>query len=135
MKRSADKILTTHVGSLPNLSVLDKADPAYAQKLREAVAAVVAKQRAIGIDVVNEGEYTKEGDWLSYIEDRLGGFEERPGGKPPIAQGKDREVFADFYQYASARGSLFYTEGGEQIRRVRRNQVCVSPISYTGQKA
>ena len=136
MKRSTDKILTTHVGSLPNLVTLDKADPAYKTKLREAVAAVIAKQRAIGIDIVNEGEYTKEGDWLSYVEERFGGFEARPpaGGKSVIAQGKDREEFADFYQYASERGSLFYAPGS-QIRPVRPAWVCVGPVTYKGQIA
>ena len=71
--------------------------------LRQAVADVVARQRDIGIDVVNEGEYTKGGDWLSYVENRFGGFEARPpaGGKPLILQGKDREEFADFYHYAT----------------------------------
>ena len=76
MKRSTSKILTTHVGSLPELASLDRAAPDYAQRLREQVAAVVGKQREIGLDVINEGEYAKGGDWLSYIEER---FEGCPG--------------------------------------------------------
>ena len=83
------RILTTHVGSLPTL---------------ESVDAVVRRQREIGLDLINEGEYTKGGDWLSYIEERFGGFEPRPalpGERPLIAQGRDREAFADFYRYAT----------------------------------
>jgi 5-methyltetrahydropteroyltriglutamate--homocysteine methyltransferase len=100
------------------------------------VADVVARQREIGIDVVNEGEYTKGGDWLSYVDSRFGGFEARPpaGGKPLILQGKDREEFADFYRYASERGTLFYEPGG-QIKQARPHWVATAPISYRGEGA
>src|SRR5205085_10559276 len=81
-----------------------------------------------------EGEYTKGGDWLSYMEERFGGFEPRPAPsaeRPLITQGKDRETFADFYRYASERGTLFYTPG-EQIKRVRPLWFCTAPITYKG---
>jgi 5-methyltetrahydropteroyltriglutamate--homocysteine methyltransferase len=113
------RILTTHVGSLPIL---------------ESVEAVVARQREIGLDLINEGEYTKGGDWLSYAEERFGGFEPRPaapGERPLIAQGRDREAFADFYRYATERGTLFYTPG-EQIRRTRPLWFCTEPVTYRG---
>ena len=64
MKRSTKKILTTHVGSLPDEG--------------RGVEWVVRKQREVGLDLLNEGEYTKGGDWLSYVEARFGGFEPRP---------------------------------------------------------
>jgi 5-methyltetrahydropteroyltriglutamate--homocysteine methyltransferase len=136
MKRSSEKILTTHVGSLPYLIELDKAALDYEAKLREAVAAVVAKQRALGIDVVNEGEYTKGGDWLSYVEDRFGGFEARPpkSGVHLLARGKDREEFADFYRYATEHGTLFYEPGG-LIKRMRPSWVCTEPVTYRNRAA
>lgn len=136
MRRSTHKILSTHVGSLPAPAGLTKDDPDYAPKLRDAVAAVIAKQRATGIDIVNEGEFTKGGDWLSYVEERFGGFEARPptGEKPIIAQGKDREEFAEFYQYAAERGTLFFIPG-DQIKRTRPNWVCTAPITYRGEEA
>jgi 5-methyltetrahydropteroyltriglutamate--homocysteine methyltransferase len=121
MKRSTRTILTTHVGSLP-----------YEEG--NNVEWVVRKQRELGLDVINEGEYTKGGDWLSYVEGRFGGFEPRPpvpGTVPLIAQGKDRESFADFYRYAAEKGTLFYSPG-EQIKRVRPIWVCTAPITYTG---
>jgi 5-methyltetrahydropteroyltriglutamate--homocysteine methyltransferase len=99
-----------------------------------AVSAVVRRQREIGLDLINEGEYTKGGDWLSYIEERFGGFEPRPappGERPLIAQGRDREAFADFYRYATERGTLFYTPG-EQIKRVRPVWHCTDPVVYRG---
>ncbi len=136
MKRSTNKILTTHVGSLPELASLDRAAPDYPEKLRRQVAAVVQKQHEIGLDVINEGEYTKGGDWLSYIEERFEGFEQRPpkGGKPVLLQGKDREEFADFYRYASERGTLYYGAAG-QIRPSRPHWACTAPIGYRGQAA
>ena len=124
------RILTTHVGSLPLLDNMPN-------DLAAQVAAVVAKQREIGLDIINEGEYTKGGDWLSYVEPRFAGFEARPpapGAKAVILQGKDREEFADFYAYATQKGTLFYSPG-EQIKRARPNWVCVAPIAYTGQDA
>ena len=66
MQRSTSrKILTTHVGSLPRPDGTDRPGREGDADLRDMVAHVVARQRAIGIDVINEGEYTKGGDWLS----------------------------------------------------------------------
>jgi len=124
VKRSTGRILTTHVGSLPLVD-------------GNSVAAIVAKQRSLGLDLINEGEYTKGGDWLSYVEGRFGGFEPRApqaGAVPLIAQGRDREAFADFYKYAGEKGTLFYAPG-EQIKRVRPLWVCTGPITYQGQAA
>ena len=64
MKRSEGRILTTHVGSLPNAAPLDRTAGDYEPRLRAQVKEVVARQRALGIDIVNEGEYTKGGNWL-----------------------------------------------------------------------
>jgi 5-methyltetrahydropteroyltriglutamate--homocysteine methyltransferase len=115
-------IQTTHVGSLPTM---------------ESVEAVVRRQRAVGLDLINEGELTKGGDWLSYMETRFGGFEPRPASdaeKPLITQGRDRETFAEFYRYATERGTLFYNPG-EQIKRVRPIWHCTERITYKGQAA
>jgi len=130
MKRSSSRILTTHAGSLPWLA---EDAPTSDAQLREAVAGVVARQRDIGIDLINEGEYTKGGDWLSFADDRFAGFESRPADdeKPLIAQGKDREEFDAFYRYATDRGTLFYTPGG-QVSARRMRWVCTRPISYSG---
>ncbi len=132
MKRSTDRILVTHVGSLPALDMPGTGEAA----LSASVKAVVTKQRGLGIDIVNEGEYTKGGDWLSYVDGRFGGFEARPptGEKPLIQQGRDREDFAAFYQYATERGTLFYTPG-DQIKQTRPIWVCTGPITFTGHAA
>jgi 5-methyltetrahydropteroyltriglutamate--homocysteine methyltransferase len=137
MRRNSEKILTTHVGSLPHLMELDKTAADYGAVLEKAVVAVVEKQRGLGIDIMNEGEYAKGGDWLSYLEDRFGGFEARPpkeGAVHLLAQGKDRAEFAAFYQYATEKGTLFYEPGG-LIRRMRPSWVCTSPITYRAEAA
>jgi 5-methyltetrahydropteroyltriglutamate--homocysteine methyltransferase len=134
MRRSDEKILTTHVGSLPFLSLergIARGDETH---LADDVAAIVARQREIGIDVINEGEYSKGGDWLRYMQKRFGGFTDidEPEGKPLIEQGKDREAFADFYKYASERGTLFFSPGA-QISKKRPVQACTGPVTYVGQ--
>ena len=134
MKRSDTKILTTHVGSLPFPTPNSGLAVGDATHLADDVAAVVAQQRAVGIDIINEGEYAKGGDWLRYMQNRFGGFTDidEPAGKPLIEQGKDREEFGEFYRYASERGTLFYTPGA-QIAKKRPVQVCTGPVTYTGQ--
>ncbi len=87
MKRSTDRILVTHVGSLVRPTSIrdilwarehgqpyDEAE--YQKTLREEVAGVVRKQADVGIDVVSDGEYGKSG-WIRYVAERLGGFDHR----------------------------------------------------------
>src|SRR5258708_8797225 len=85
MKRSIDRILTTHVGSLPRpADLLDAVrakedgkpidEKAHTARLREAVADVVRKQIDLGIDIVDDGAYGKP-SFVSYVNERLGGFE------------------------------------------------------------
>src|SRR5688572_16156495 len=85
MKRSRDRILTTHTGSLPRPPELVDLvtakesgkpvdDSALAAKTRDAVRDVVQEQVKAGIDVVSDGEYGKPG-FFQYVHNRLNGFE------------------------------------------------------------
>jgi 5-methyltetrahydropteroyltriglutamate--homocysteine methyltransferase len=135
MRHSTERIVTTHVGSLPYLEGMSTATVDDPAALRQAVSDVVARQRETGVDIVNEGEFTKGGDWLSFAESRFSGFEERPrpeGELPMLMRGKDYEEFAEFYAYAAERGSLFFLPGG-QIRGRRPYYVCTGPVGYSGQ--
>ncbi len=127
MKRSTKfRILTTHVGSLP-----DESRPyASAAEMQEAVAKAVASQRKVGIDVINDGEHSKNGDWLRYIETRLTGFEPLQDSSTVFTRGRDREVFADYY----ANSVKADAPGVAALRRPRgrRNWMCVAPIAYSG---
>jgi 5-methyltetrahydropteroyltriglutamate--homocysteine methyltransferase len=136
MKRSSDRILTTHVGSLirpPALQDFLRAkqagkpyDPAaYQTCLTESVAEVVREQADVGIDVVSDGEFGKSISWSQYVLERLSGFERRPvkPGANPFTRGVDREQFAEFYAELDAREGVATTA----------EAVCVGPIAYTGQ--
>jgi 5-methyltetrahydropteroyltriglutamate--homocysteine methyltransferase len=126
MHRSTHRILTTHVGSLPSPEGVTG---------ETAVLQLVERQRRIGLDIINEGEYTKGGDWLSFADERFLGFTKGQLKGPPIVTlGKDREEFADFYRWASERGTLFF-QPGDQIKTVRNHYVCTAPVSYGGQAA
>src|SRR5215208_3982680 len=126
------KILTTHVGSLPGPADFNPTAVHDGDALRRAVQWVVDRQRAIGLDIVNEGELTKGGDWLSFMDTRLDGFAERPMPEGSILRkGKDREEFADFYRYATERQTLFFTPD-DRIKATRRYTAATSPISYAG---
>jgi 5-methyltetrahydropteroyltriglutamate--homocysteine methyltransferase len=134
MKRSTDRILTTHVGSLIRppalrefLAAKEAGKPfdeaAYAKCLKECVAEVVRKQAEIGVDVVSDGEFGKAISWAQYALFRLGGFERRPfAGGNPFTRGVDRTRFADFYAELDAR---------DKIETVM-DSVAVAPITYAG---
>src|SRR5215472_13960573 len=88
MRRSTDRILTTHVGSLIRPAALREFlaakeagqhfdRTAYAKCLKASVAEVVRKQAEIGIDVISDGEFGKAISWAQYALFRLDGFERR----------------------------------------------------------
>jgi len=135
MKHSIDRILTTHAGSLPRpddwLALLmerektGKSDPAYAARNRQAVSDIVRKQLDLGVDVIDDGEQGKP-SFLTYINQRLGGFE--PGGPrgSPWAGSREVKAFPEYYE-AMARG------GGGPGAAIKMN--CTGPITYKGQAA
>ena len=88
MKRSTDRILTTHVGSLIRPQALQDIlrakqggqsydQAAYENCLKQSVADVVRRQAEIGVDVVSDGEFGKAISWNQYVVERLSGFELR----------------------------------------------------------
>lgn len=105
MKRSENRILTTHVGSLirpqplRDLAAIAHESPQNKQRyedfLRESVSEVVQMQAKVGIDIVNDGEYGKS-SWANYILERITGFEHRPGQfRPVLWLGRDRDRFPE----------------------------------------
>ncbi len=136
MKRSSDRILTTHVGSLIRPPDLLKFialkqggqpydDMAYQRCLTDGVAQIVGAQAKAGVDVVSDGEFGKAISWSQYALERLSGFERRTikEGANPFARGADRTRFAEFYAELDAKDGIATT----------REAVCVAPIAYTGQ--
>ena len=137
MKRSTDRILTTHVGSLvrpkelQDFLRLKQAGKSYDQGayqacLKQSVAAVVKRQAEAGVDVVSDGEFGKSISWSQYVLERLSGFERRPikaDTADPFKRGADRTKFSEFYAELDAADGVATTT----------DSVCVGPIKYTGQ--
>ena len=129
MKRSEHRILTTHVGSLirpPELLALAKAarkDPsheaAYLEAERAAVRDVVKKQAEVGLDIINDGEFSKS-SWANYILERLDGFEVRKDQlHRPEWLGRDLERFPEVF-----------AESMPHVMKGMPVQACVGPVRY-----
>jgi len=130
VKRSEQRILTTHVGSFPRpqelteLSTWLKGPPQdpleYERRARRAVAEVVRKQAEIGLDVVNDGEYGKE-SWSNYVLRRMSGFEVRTDDiRPVVWLGRDLERFPESI-----------AQDFPQLMGGVATEHCVGPIRYT----
>jgi 5-methyltetrahydropteroyltriglutamate--homocysteine methyltransferase len=133
VKRSTDRILTTHVGSLPRPKpLLDEMrdgehGPEMDSAVAEAVGAAVDEQVAHGVDVVTDGEQGKTG-FFAYIGERLTGFEPRPGARATAWSAEVSafpEYYADYFRRAMEGGSVVTMEP----------LVCVGPVTYRGQAA
>ena len=126
MKRSSERILTTHAGSLPRPSDLLER-PASAARVRSAVAEIVAQQVAAGLDVIDDGEMSKP-SFVTYVQERLGGFE--PAGAPaglPWAGSREVLAFPEFYDATVRQGA--------NAARLATPLACTAPVSYTGHAA
>ena len=160
MKRSTDRIITTHAGSLSRPEDLialnrarsdgEKVDPAaYARCLSGAVGDIVKKQKELGVDIPNDGEFGKPmagnydyGVWWNYAFARMEGFV--PADSVPesahkkssvadlaltsIGNRRDWQKFSAFYQDPESSGTLL----GSAARRSTRRPVCTSAIRYVG---
>jgi 5-methyltetrahydropteroyltriglutamate--homocysteine methyltransferase len=141
MKRSADRILTTHVGRLQRPEAVTAAmeahprgrptDPAFAAQLKTAVAEVVGLQAGAGVDIVNDGEFGKL-SWNTYLNGRLGGHEIVPS-PPRVRRSRDREEFAQFYEELERGGSYYYRSPGRDAPPGMR-WACTGPVTYIGQE-
>jgi 5-methyltetrahydropteroyltriglutamate--homocysteine methyltransferase len=149
IQQNKDRILTTHVGSLPRPAPLfdlmkAKAEGAavdqdqYSEQVRAAVAGCVRKQAETGIDILTDGEQSKPG-FFTYVRDRLEGFEAqratapfcatsskaRPGQRSEKFQA-EVSAFPEYYEQYFKRAML----GGSVVPIVPL--VCTGPIKYRG---
>jgi 5-methyltetrahydropteroyltriglutamate--homocysteine methyltransferase len=155
----SDRILTSHAGSLPRPEDLVRAnlarstgegpdDATYGEQLGAAVSDVVARQRELGIDIVNDGEYGHSmgerydyGAWWSYVFPRLGGLEltdvallsapqARPKpGEVALASFEERRDWQEFDEaYADP------SSGAALPNRPPVTPVATGSITYTGQE-
>ena len=137
MRASTERILTTHVGNLPaplDLWVDSKVDDV---RLGEVVRDIVRQQRAVGLDIVNEGEATKDGNWVQFISSRLTGFRPVAGGATVnlLTQSADWKEFGEFYKAATEGGTLFEQTRSAPSQVRSMDWECTGPVTYVGQKA
>jgi 5-methyltetrahydropteroyltriglutamate--homocysteine methyltransferase len=152
MKRSVDRILTTHVGSLPRpedlmaLYAANAGDDTLQPRLRAAVGDIARKQTEAGIDVVNDGEYGKAmrssmdfGAWWSYVYPRLEGFElreeEAKKGRGAWTFGsRERKDFAEFYAAEASAAASAARQSGSSTAQLY-GLTCTGPVKYVGHAA
>jgi 5-methyltetrahydropteroyltriglutamate--homocysteine methyltransferase len=131
MQRSTERFLTTHTGSLPRPDDLIRTmhakeagvpvEPAaLAERVRAAVAEVVKKQAAAGIDLINDGEMSKP-SYATYIKDRLDGF----GGTG------NTFVYQDLAEFPRLEKRVF----GDPGRSRRKTPACNAPIGLRDPQA
>jgi len=125
MRRSTERILTTHTGSLPRPDELTRAmfakeegvpvdSAALAARIKAAVADVVGRQVAAGLDVIDDGEYSKP-SYATYVKDRLSGF---GGESHPL-------TYRDLVDFPGMARRVF----GDPGRARRKTPACTGPIA------
>jgi 5-methyltetrahydropteroyltriglutamate--homocysteine methyltransferase len=140
MKRSTQRILTTHVGSLPRppdlldmIQAKERNEPidgeGFAGRVKSAVAEAVRRQAASGIDIVADGEMGRFG-FIPYVNERLAGLEPRhaAGRGANWAQSREYLAFPEYYQW-------FSQMPGAAGRAPPTQWVCTGPIAYRGREA
>ena len=137
MKRSTDRILTTHTGSLPRPQAADRSragagaraarstPPCSRREVAKAVDAVVAQQVACGVDVVSDGEMSKP-SYATYIKHRVDGIAARPARRRERARHHDRA--------RPAGASGFRRAAAQQFQR-HAVSGCVGPLRYKDESA
>ena len=135
MRRSRERILTTHAGSLPRpadllemVQALADGRPydrdAYARRVKAAVSEIVGRQIELGVDVIDDGEMGKP-SFVTYVTERLSGFEPSANAAEllPWSGSKEYVAFPEFYAATAAQSAN---------ARARRF-ACTGPIAYRGQ--
>ena len=118
MELSRDRILTTHVGSLPRPEALRAMlvareageavdDEAFADQVSAAVERVVRRQVEIGIDAVSDGETAKI-SYATYVKDRYSGF----GGEGRLKGAQDLREYRDYARYLVKIGGTIPSASG-----------------------
>ncbi len=145
MKRSDGRILTTHTGSLPRPADLVEAlnakelgggydARALVERVRRAIAEIVARQIATGLDIINDGEHSKV-SWMAYARERLSGLEEIDS--PVRFRGATRDSLAFPAAYEDMRVMFAARSSAIVAKRTVRPKawVCSGPVTYVGQEA
>jgi 5-methyltetrahydropteroyltriglutamate--homocysteine methyltransferase len=142
MKRSTDRIRTTHAGRLPvapgleNLPIRlflgERIEPAA---IEDGIAHVVKRQLDIGIDCVGDGEFWKTRDFIYYSR-HLTGLQTRQlrAGETGSTRTstRERDEFAQFYKDSDKAGTIFYVPGEKAMPPERERTIATGPIKSKG---
>src|SRR5499426_1701322 len=120
MKRSSERFLTTHTGSLPRPADLIRMMFAKEEGVPVDPAALVGKQIEAGIDLINDGEMSKP-SYATYVKDRLTGF----GGAG------NTFVYGDLVEFPNLAKRVF----GDPGRSRRKTPACNAPIGVADKSA
>jgi 5-methyltetrahydropteroyltriglutamate--homocysteine methyltransferase len=153
VKRSIDRVLTTHSGSLVRTPAIIEGMKArtvgrpydetrLAEDIRAGVLDVVRRQVEAGIDIPNDGEYPRRG-FMGYVNERLGGLEPRAPEPEEmvLVPGRERDRFADFSELYDRYFRVIYMYPEISMDDVRDTPSIIErfrligPITYTGQQA
>src|SRR5438067_1437354 len=145
MRRSTDRILVSHAGTVPRpvafqevYAAGDSRRDEYLRELPSAVRDVVQHQARIGIDVVNDGELSKR-NFSHYAQARLGGISQTttppPGERNIVA--RDAVDFPDFHRRGGGRlwRAATASQTPSPTGNVNPTLVCSGPLTYVGREA
>jgi 5-methyltetrahydropteroyltriglutamate--homocysteine methyltransferase len=154
MQRSRERILTTHVGSLvkpdglaETILARDRGEEvdldALGLRISSSINNVVRKQADMGIDIVNDGEFSKS-SWGAYFRRRLTNVEARPGqpSTPGTIYDRDTNKFPDWFVAAKAGGGPMFSyvfraamaaKGSIAANILASGSFCTGPLKYVGQ--
>jgi len=143
VKKSDNRILTTHVGSLPRPPGMaaslyakdtgrehDRA--ALAREIKDSVADIVGRQLGLGIDVINDGEHSKF-NFIAYGRMRLGGLGANPNPVPMMGTSRDSLAFPGTYAETSAMNAARSPEVASRRAMPPTSTISTAPITYVGQ--
>jgi 5-methyltetrahydropteroyltriglutamate--homocysteine methyltransferase len=151
MKRSTDRILTTHVGSLVKpddlqamIGAREAGQPydaaALDARIADSIRDVVRKQAEVGIDVVNDGEFSKS-SWGAYFRGRLTNVEARPGQRstPGNIWDRDEPFFPGWFEGARAGGGPRFSYVYRALQAQKglpdtgiSGAFCTGPLKFVG---
>ena len=142
MKRSENRILTTHTGSLPRpadlVSALNHKElgrgydrSAFGDRVRRAVKEIVEKQASIGIHIIDDGEHSKI-NWMAYARARISGLQEIDS--PVRFRGATRDSLKFSAAYEDMKLMLAARSSDLVPKRTVRPcaLVCNGPVTYVG---
>lgn len=139
MHRSTDRILTTHVGSLPRpadlYAMIERKQEggaidgaAFAARVASAVGETVRRQAEAGIDIVADGEMGRVG-FIPYVNERLTGIEPSPGEAADYwSESREYKAFPEFYAWAQG-------QPGAAGKAGRTRWMCTGAVAYKGHAA